>query len=100
MNKINDWREEFHEVRVFVDVPVEFTVTVKASNDYDAEQEVITILNSMNRQELIDADQYGEEPTYERDSWQVLGVAESHGFDNTPKDLIEANLCAWNVKNK
>ena len=49
MNKINDWREEFHEVRVFVNVPVEFTVTVKAPNDYDAEQEVITISTSGTR---------------------------------------------------
>ena len=94
---MKDWREDFHEVRVFVSVPVEFTVTVKAPNDYEAEQEAITILNSMTREQLIGSDQYSEEPHYVRDSWMVLNIAESHGFENTPEDYQLALDCAENV---
>ena len=97
---MKDWREDFHEVRVFVDVPVEFTVTVKALNEYEAEQEAVTILNSMSREQLIASDQYSEEPHYGRDSWTVLNIAESHGFDDTPEDYKLALECAENVNNK
>ena len=93
-----DWREDFHEVRVFVSVPVEFTLSVKAPNDDEAEQEAITILNSMTREQLIGSDQYGESPYYERDDWVVLGIAESHGFENTPEDYQLALECAENVQ--
>ena len=94
---MKDWREDFHEVRVFVSVPVEFTVTVKAPNSNAATQEAITILNSMTREQLIGSDQYSEEPHYDRDSWMVLNIAESHGFENTPEDYQLALECAENV---
>ena len=94
---MKDWREDFHEVRVFVSVPVEFTITVKAPNDYEAEQEAITILNSMTREQLIGSDGYGEEPVYIRGDWVVLNIAESHGFDDTPEDYKLALECAENV---
>ena len=94
---MEDWREDFHEVRVFVSVPVEFTVTVKAPNSNAATQEAITILNSMTREQLIGSDQYSEEPHYDRDSWMVLNIAESHGFENTPEDYQLALECAENV---
>tara|TARA_B110000093_G_scaffold57150_1_gene61552 strand:- start:825 stop:1130 length:306 start_codon:yes stop_codon:yes gene_type:complete len=100
MNTTKDWREGFHEVRVFVSVPVEFTVTVKAPNDYEAQQEALTILNSMTREQLIGSDQYSEDPHYDRDSWMVLGIAESHGFDNTPEDYQLALDCAENVEDE
>ena len=94
---MKDWREDFHEVRVFVSVPVEFTVTVKAPNSNAATQEAITILNSMTREQLIGSDDYSEEPHYDRDSWMVLNIAESHGFENTPEDYQLALECAENV---
>ena len=97
---MKDWREDFHEVRVFVNVPVEFTVTVKSSNDYEAEQETVTILNSMSREQLIASDQYSEEPHYDRDSWMVLNISESHGFNDTPEDYKLAVECAENINNK
>ena len=97
---MKDWREDFHEVRVFVSVPVEFTVTVKAPNDYEAEQETVTILNSMSREQLIASDQYSEEPHYDRDSWMVLNISESHGFNDTPEDYKLAVECAENINNK
>jgi hypothetical protein len=83
---------------VFVSVPVEFTVTVKAPNDYEAQQEALTILNSMTREQLIGSDQYSEDPHYDRDSWMVLGIAESHGFEDTPEDYQLALDCAENVQ--
>jgi hypothetical protein len=97
MSTTKDWREDFHEVRVIINVPVEFTITVKAPNDYEAEQEAITILNSMTREQIIGSDMYTEEPHYVRDSWMVLGIAESHGFDSTPEDYQLALECAENV---
>ena len=97
---MKDWREDFHEVRVFMSVPVEFTVTVKAPNSNAATQEAITILNSMTREQLIGSDDYSEEPHYDLDSWAVLGIAESHGFDNTPEDYKLALECAENVNNE
>jgi hypothetical protein len=97
---MKDWREDFHEVRVFVSVPVEFTVTVKAPNSNAATQEAITILNSMTREQLIGSDDYSEEPHYDLDSWMVLNIAESHGFENTPEDYQLALECAENVNNE
>ena len=97
MKEIPDWRENFHEVRVFINVPVEFTVTVKAPNDYEAEQEAIILLNAMTREQIIASDMYEEDPYYVRDSWMVLGIAESHGFEDTPEDYQLALECAENV---
>ena len=97
---MKDWREDFHEVRVFASVPVEFTVTVKAPNSNAATQEAINILNSMTREQIVWSDAYSEEPHYDLDSWSVLGIAESHGFDNTPEDYKLALECAENVNNE
>ena len=97
---MKDWREDFHEVRVFMSVPVEFTVTVKAPNSPAATQEAINILNSMTREQLIGSDDYSEEPHYDLDSWMVLNIAESHGFDDTPEDYKLALECAENVNNE
>jgi hypothetical protein len=100
MKEITDWRENFHEVRVFINVPVEFTITVKAPNDYEAEQEAIILLNAMTREQIIAADMYEEDPYYARDSWMVLGIAESHGFEDTPEDYKLALACAENVEDE
>ena len=97
----DDWREDFWEVRVFASIPIEFTVTVKADDEGDAMEVAHDELDKLSTKNLLELDDDG--PTaviYESEDWDVLNIAESHGFENTPEDFKEAKRCAWNVKDE
>ena len=95
--KNDDWREGFYEVRVFANIPVEFTVTVKADDEDDAIKAAQIEVDKMPTKTLLAHDQYEEPAVYELTDWHVLGIEESHGYENTPEDLKAANRDAWNV---
>ena len=95
--KNDDWREGFYEVRVFANIPVEFTVTVKADDEDDAIKAAQIEVDKMPTKTLLAHDQYEEPAVYESTDWHVLGIEESHGYKNTPEDLKAANRDAWNV---
>ena len=96
--KKDDWREGFYEVRVFAEKPIEFTVTVKADDEDDAIKAAQIEIDKIPTKTLLAHDQYEEPAVYDLTNWHVLGIEESHGFENTPEDLKEANRAAWNVE--
>ncbi len=98
MSNIKDWREDFYEVRVFASKPIEFTVTVKANDEANAVEEVSRLLDKMTDDDIAAHDAYGEDISYDSGEWCVIGIEEAFGFENTPEDLIEAKLVAWNVE--
>ena len=100
MSNTEDWREDFYEVRVFASKPVEFTITVKANDESDALEEALKELNKITDEDIQALDQYDEGISLNFDDWDVIGIAESHGFENTLVDFKEAKRCAWNVEDK
>jgi hypothetical protein len=93
-----DWREDFYEVRVYASKPIEFTVTVKANDEDDAVKEASRLLDKMTNDTIVAHDNYNEKIEYDSDEWNVIGIEEAFGFENTPEDLIEANKVAENVE--
>lgn len=93
-----DWREDFYEVRVYASKPIEFTVTVKANDEDDAVKEASRLLDKMTNDTIVAHDNYNEKIKYDSDEWNVIGIEEAFGFENTPEDLIEANKVAENVE--
>lgn len=100
MSTKKDWRDGFYEVRVFASKPIEFTLTVKADDEDDAIKTAQIELNKMPTKTLLAHDQYEEPVVYELSDWNVLGIEEAFGFENTPEDLKEANRVAWNVEDE
>ena len=100
MKNTKDWREEFYEVRVFASKPIEFTLTVKADDEDDARKAARIELDKMSTETLLAHDQYEESCVYEVWDWSVIGIEEAFGFENTPEDLIQAKLVAWNVEDE
>ena len=99
-NAINDdWRDGFFEVRVYANIPVEFTMTVKAKDEGDAVKAAHNLLEKMTAEEVLAEDVFKDDLDYS-EGFDVIGIEESHGFENTPEDLIQANLCAWNVEDQ
>lgn len=96
----DDWREDFYEVRVFASKPIEFTVTVKADDEADAIEEASRQLGEMTDDDIVAHDNYGEAISYDSGEWCVIGIEEAFGFENTPEDLIQAKLVAWNVEDE
>ena len=96
----DDWREDFYEVRVFASKPIEFTVTVKANDEADAITEASRLLDKMTDDDIVAHDAYGEALSYDSGEWCVIGIEEAFGFENTPEDLIQAKLVAWNVEDE
>ena len=97
-NETKDWREDFYEVRVFASIPIEFTMTVKADDEADAMDVAHNELDKLSTKNLLYLDEHSESVWYEPEDWEVLNIAESHGFENTPEDFKEAKWCAWNVE--
>ena len=99
-NAINDdWRDGFFEVRVYANIPVEFTMTVKAKDEDGAVKAAHNLLAKMTAEEVLAEDVFKDDLDYS-EGFDVIGIEESHGFENTPEDLIQANLCAWNVEDQ
>ena len=96
----DDWREDFWEVRVFASKPIEFTLTVKADDEDDAIKNAQIELDKLPTKTLLAHDQYEEPVVYELSDWNVLGIEEAFGFENTPEDLKEAKQVAWNVEDE
>lgn len=97
-DETKDWREDFYEVRVFASIPIEFTMTVKADDEIDARDVAQDEFYKLTARNLLHLDEHSAHVTYEPEDWEVLNIAESHGFENTPEDFKEAKWCAWNVE--
>jgi hypothetical protein len=99
-NEFEDWREDFYEVRVFASKPIEFTMTVKANDVDDAVKEARKMLDKMTDDDIVAHDNYSEALSYDSGDWCVTDIEEAFGFENTPEDLIQAKLVAWNVEDE
>jgi hypothetical protein len=99
-NEFEDWREDFYEVRVFASKPIEFTMTVKANDVDDAVKEARKMLDKMTDDDIVAHDNYAEALSYDSGDWCVTDIEEAFGFENTPEDLIQAKLVAWNVEDE
>jgi hypothetical protein len=99
-NEFEDWREDFYEVRVFASKPIEFTMTVKANDVDDAVKEARKMLDKMTDDDIVAHDNYAEALIYDSGDWCVTDIEEAFGFENTPEDLIQAKLVAWNVEDE
>ena len=97
-NEFEDWRGHFYEVRVFASKPIEFTMTVKANDEADAVEEAGKMLDKMTDDDIVAHDNYAEALSYDSGDWCVTDIEEAFGFENTPEDLIQAKLVAWNVE--
>ena len=72
----------------------------EADDEDDAIKTAQIELNKMPTKTLLAHDQYEEPVVYELSDWNVLGIEEAFGFENTPEDLKEANRVAWNVEDE